>query len=52
MNDHRSGDEHLNEYESPACFMHEADPAYMGLTAPDPIEAVIGWRKAERQRLI
>ena len=51
MND-RSRDEHPNRYESPACFMHEADPAYTGLSAPDPGETVIGWRNAERERLI
>lgn len=42
-------------YASPACFMHEVDPAYMGFDkAADPHEwaDVMRWRKAERERLI
>lgn len=42
-------------FASPPCFMHEVDPAYMGLSpAADPIQrADVGrWRKAERERLI
>lgn len=40
---------------SPACLLHEVDPAYAGL--PDPAEPrdwpqVNRWRKAERERLI
>lgn len=39
------------EYASPACAMHETDPAYMGLNAPRG-EDVMRWRKAERARRI
>lgn len=42
-------------FASPPCFMHEVDPAYMGLAeAPDPVQRadVMRWRKAERERLI
>ena len=42
-------------FASPACFMHEVDPAYMGL--PDQLDRqtwtdVNRWRKGERERLI
>lgn len=42
-------------FASPACFLHEIDPAYAGL--PDPLDKqawtdVSRWRKAERERLI
>ena len=40
-------------YASPACSMHEIDPAYMGLAAPAPSkEWITDWRRGERQRLI
>jgi 5-formyltetrahydrofolate cyclo-ligase len=42
-------------FASPACFMHEVDPAYMGLPGPLDRQAwtdVNRWRKAERERLI
>lgn len=42
-------------FASPACFMHEVDPAYMGLPGPLDLQAwkdVSRWRKAERVRLI
>ncbi|KQY12560.1 5-formyltetrahydrofolate cyclo-ligase [Rhizobium sp. Root482] len=40
-------------YASPACSMHEIDPAYMGLTAPAPSkEWITEWRRGKRQRLI
>ncbi len=42
-------------FASPPCFMHELDPAYMGLAeSGDPQQRadVMRWRKAERQRLI
>jgi 5-formyltetrahydrofolate cyclo-ligase len=39
-------------YASPACSMHEVDATYIGFSPIDPAEAVIGWRKAERERLI
>lgn len=40
---------------SPACFLHEVDPAYAGLpdpAAPRDWPQVNRWRKAERDRLI
>lgn len=42
-------------FASPACFMHEVDPAYMGLPGPSDAQTwtdVNRWRKAERERLI
>lgn len=39
-----------DDYASPACLMHEVDPAYMGLE--EPWEAVREWRRSERKRLI
>ena len=42
-------------FASPACFMHEVDPAYMGLPGPLDRQAwtdVDRWRKSERERLI
>jgi 5,10-methenyltetrahydrofolate synthetase len=48
-------DETPHEYASPACFLHELDPSYAGLTAsPTALapEQVALWRKAERNRLI
>jgi 5-formyltetrahydrofolate cyclo-ligase len=36
------------EFASPACLMHEVDPAYMGLPQP----TLGAWRSAERERLI
>ncbi len=41
-------------YASPACYMHEVDPAYFGLAppAPQPGAELVRWRKAERERLI
>ncbi|HEX2525461.1 MAG TPA: 5-formyltetrahydrofolate cyclo-ligase [Geminicoccus sp.] len=43
-------DDEIREFASPACFMHELDPAYTGL--PPPREEVMRWRKEERARLI
>ncbi len=41
------------DYASPACFMHEVDPAYMGLAPSGHSRPwITGWRKGERQRLI
>lgn len=53
------GDDDLNDYASPACLLHEVDPAYSGL-APSPRSAgqaqpepsLTEWRRAERARLI
>nr|WP_298099984.1 5-formyltetrahydrofolate cyclo-ligase [uncultured Shinella sp.] len=42
-------------FASPACFLHEIDPAYAGLPGPLDAQAwtdVNRWRKAERERLI
>ncbi len=39
-----------DDYASPACLMHEVDPAYMGLD--EPWEAVREWRGRERKRLV
>lgn len=42
-------------FASPACFLHEIDPAYAGLPGPLDLQAwtdVNRWRKAERERLI
>lgn len=39
-----------DDYASPACLMHEVDPAYMGLE--EPWEMVREWRSRERKRLI
>ena len=41
-----------NEYSSPACMLHEVDPAYAGLSPPAPPEGVPAWRKARREELI
>jgi 5,10-methenyltetrahydrofolate synthetase len=43
-------DSEPGSYASPPCFMHELDPAYLGL--PMTPEAVAQWRKVERARLI
>jgi 5-formyltetrahydrofolate cyclo-ligase len=50
----QSDDEGPATYASPACFMHEVDPAYMGLSEANPRQRadVMRWRKAERDRLI
>ncbi|MBB3461694.1 5-formyltetrahydrofolate cyclo-ligase [Rhizobium sp. BK377] len=39
-----------DDYASPACLMHEVDPAYMGLE--ESWDVVREWRRAERKRLI
>jgi 5-formyltetrahydrofolate cyclo-ligase len=42
-------------FASPACFLHEVDPAYSGLPGPLDLQAwtdVNRWRKSERERLI
>ena len=48
-------DDEPANFASPACFLHEIDPAYSGL--PGPLDQqtwthVNRWRKAERERLI
>ncbi|MCA0345407.1 MAG: 5-formyltetrahydrofolate cyclo-ligase, partial [Proteobacteria bacterium] len=42
-------------FASPACFMHEVDPTYVGLPGPLDRQAwmdVNRWRRNERERLI
>ena len=41
-----------DDFASPACFLHEIDPAYSGLSEPLAWADVNRWRKAERERLI
>ena len=48
-------DDDTGEYASPACFMHEVDPTYFGLSprgGPLQKTDVMRWRKSERARLI
>lgn len=55
MNHQKDDDDRSATYASPPCFMHELDPAYMGLAAAvDPLQRadLMRWRKAERERLI
>jgi PAS domain S-box-containing protein len=42
-----SGDEEedVHEYASPACFMHEVDPAYMGLPQPAPAMSIADFER-------
>ncbi|MDK4702093.1 5-formyltetrahydrofolate cyclo-ligase [Rhizobium sp. CNPSo 4062] len=49
---HETG-EAIREYASPACMLHEVDPAYSGISPNENrISDIFAWRKAERQRLI
>ncbi|OJY63911.1 MAG: 5-formyltetrahydrofolate cyclo-ligase [Rhizobium sp. 60-20] len=49
---HRNG-ETAREYVSPACFLHEVDPACSGLSpSDDEVSTIFAWRKTQRQRLI
>ncbi|WP_331383149.1 5-formyltetrahydrofolate cyclo-ligase [Rhizobium sp. BR 362] len=42
-----------HEYASPACMLHEVDPAYSGISPRFATKAdVFAWRKIQRQRLI
>jgi 5-formyltetrahydrofolate cyclo-ligase len=41
-----------DDYASPACMLHEIDPAYSGLAPPEPQEGVPVWRKAQREERI
>ncbi|WP_092713681.1 5-formyltetrahydrofolate cyclo-ligase [Rhizobium multihospitium] len=51
--DRHQTDEAIREYASPACMLHEVDPAYSGISPDeDQISDIFKWRKAERQRLI
>jgi 5-formyltetrahydrofolate cyclo-ligase len=55
MTNGKPSDDEIGPYASPACLMHEVDPAYMGLAAaPQSLERadIMRWRKAERARLI
>lgn len=47
-----SEDDTPADYASPACLLHEIDPAYAGLTPAAPPEGVPAWRKARREELI
>ena len=41
------------QFASPPCFMHELDPAYLGMPVdPQLARDVARWRKCERERLI
>lgn len=40
------------DFSSPACMLHEVDPAYAGLAPPPPNEGVTAWRKARREEMI
>ncbi|WP_421989625.1 5-formyltetrahydrofolate cyclo-ligase [Roseococcus sp.] len=45
----------FHDYASPACFLHEVDPDYLGYPPEPDAEQrrdVARWRKAERERLI
>ena len=44
-------DEVFGHYASPPCFMHELDPAYLGVPEMHDRD-VKDWRRAERRRLI
>jgi 5,10-methenyltetrahydrofolate synthetase len=39
-------------YASPACSLHEIDPAWMGFAAGMSRAEILAWRKLERERLI
>ncbi|MDK4740223.1 5-formyltetrahydrofolate cyclo-ligase (plasmid) [Rhizobium sp. CB3060] len=46
-------DEETHEYASPACMLHEVDPAYSGISPAFATDSeVFAWRKPERQKLI
>jgi len=51
--DRHQTDETIREYASPACMLHEVDPAYSGISPDESrISDIFAWRKTERQRLI
>ncbi|TWB53658.1 5,10-methenyltetrahydrofolate synthetase [Rhizobium sp. ERR 922] len=51
--DRHETDEAIREYASPACMLHEVDPAYSGISPDeDRISDIFAWRRTERQRLI
>ena len=55
MVDDSGEEDERREYASPACFVHETDPVYSGLSAVTVTgqrENIIRWRKVERARLI
>ena len=47
----QDSDNETNRPASPACLLHEVDPAYAGLPPASPAE-VYAWRKQEREVLI
>ncbi|KQY16829.1 5-formyltetrahydrofolate cyclo-ligase [Rhizobium sp. Root73] len=54
MSDEQEADDGPRELASPACLMHEVDPAYMGLPPASTATTFdnAAWRRTERQRLI
>jgi hypothetical protein len=43
-------DEEIREYASPACMLHEVDPAYSGISPDESrISDIFAWRKIQRQ---
>ncbi|MFS8113792.1 5-formyltetrahydrofolate cyclo-ligase [Rhizobium jaguaris] len=53
MSDERDRDDGPLEFASPACLMHEIEPAYNGNSAGEAAPSdVPAWRKTERERLI
>ena len=49
---HQTNDDETREYASPACSLHEIDPAYSGIPAVTAEDAVYAWRTVQRQKLI
>ena len=45
MADGDDNDDDLRSYASPPCYMHEVDPAYMGLPRPGEEKAAKGTPK-------
>ncbi|MDL2398756.1 5-formyltetrahydrofolate cyclo-ligase [Rhizobium mayense] len=53
MSDQRDTDDASSEFASPACLMHEIQPASSGSSANEAAPSDIpAWRKTERQKLI
>ncbi|WP_112603082.1 5-formyltetrahydrofolate cyclo-ligase (plasmid) [Rhizobium sp. WW22] len=51
--DRHETDEDIREYASPACMLHEVDPAYSSISPHESrISDIFAWRKMQRQRLI
>ena len=43
----------MSEFSSPPCYLHELDPDFVGIGAPDPMvwSEVREWRREQRRRL-